>query len=64
MYCFILTFICCFFLNLGIYFVIDPGFAKVKMYNPKSGMDALTVAPISQANARQRAGRAGRTGKP
>ncbi|XP_026191219.1 ATP-dependent RNA helicase DHX8 [Cyclospora cayetanensis] len=46
----------------GIYFVIDPGFAKVKMYNPKSGMDALTVAPISQANARQRAGRAGRTG--
>ena len=26
------------------------------------GMDALVVAPISQASARQRAGRAGRTG--
>eukprot|EP01071_Lankesteria_metandrocarpae_P012591 Lankesteria_metandrocarpae@DN6068_c0_g1_i1.p1 len=46
----------------GIYFVIDPGFAKMKMYNPKTGMDSLVVAPISQANARQRSGRAGRTG--
>ncbi|CEM31064.1 unnamed protein product [Vitrella brassicaformis CCMP3155] len=46
----------------GIFFVVDPGFAKVKMYNPKTGMDSLVVAPISQANARQRAGRAGRTG--
>lgn len=26
------------------------------------GMDSLVVAPISQASARQRAGRAGRTG--
>ncbi|KFG50265.1 putative ATP-dependent RNA helicase, partial [Toxoplasma gondii p89] len=34
----------------------------MKMYNPKTGMDSLVVAPISQANARQRAGRAGRTG--
>jgi ATP-dependent RNA helicase DHX8/PRP22 len=41
---------------------VDPGFAKVKMYNPKTGMDSLVVIPISQANARQRAGRAGRTG--
>ena len=32
------------------------------MYNPKLGMDSLTVTPISQASARQRAGRAGRTG--
>lgn len=46
----------------GIYFVVDPGFAKVKMYNPKTGMDSLVVVPISQANARQRSGRAGRTG--
>lgn len=46
----------------GVYFVIDPGFAKIKMYNPKTGMDSLIVAPISQANAKQRAGRAGRTG--
>lgn len=41
---------------------MDPGFAKVKMYNPKTGMDSLVVVPISQANARQRSGRAGRTG--
>jgi len=42
--------------------VVDPGFEKVKMYNSKLGMDNLVVAPISQASAMQRAGRAGRTG--
>lgn len=46
----------------GIYYVVDPGFAKVKAFNPKLGMDSLVVTPISQASARQRAGRAGRTG--
>ena len=46
----------------GIFYVVDPGFAKQKVYNPKVGMDSLVVAPISQASARQRAGRAGRTG--
>jgi len=46
----------------GIYYVIDPGFCKQKAYNPKMGMDSLVVTPISQASARQRAGRAGRTG--
>lgn len=46
----------------GIFYVVDPGFAKQKAYNPKLGMDSLVVAPISQAAARQRAGRAGRTG--
>jgi len=46
----------------GIYYVIDPGFAKQKVFNPKLGMDSLIVSPISQASARQRAGRAGRTG--
>lgn len=46
----------------GIYYVVDPGFAKQKAYNPKLGMDSLVVTPISQAAARQRAGRAGRTG--
>eukprot|EP00737_Agarophyton_chilense_P000842 gb/GEZJ01000936.1/.p1 GENE.gb/GEZJ01000936.1/~~gb/GEZJ01000936.1/.p1 ORF type:complete len:1183 (+),score=195.34 gb/GEZJ01000936.1/:178-3726(+) len=46
----------------GIYYVVDPGFAKQKVYNPKLGMDSLVVAPISQASARQRRGRAGRTG--
>ena len=46
----------------GIYYVVDPGFAKIKVYNPKLGMDQLVVCPISQASAKQRAGRAGRTG--
>ena len=46
----------------GIYYVVDPGFAKQKVFNAKIGMDSLVVAPISQASARQRAGRAGRTG--
>lgn len=46
----------------GIYYVVDPGFVKQKVYNPKSGMDALVVTPISQQQAKQRSGRAGRTG--
>lgn len=46
----------------GIYYVIDPGFVKQNCYDAKSGMDQLVVMPISQAQARQRAGRAGRTG--
>lgn len=46
----------------GIYYVIDPGFCKQKVYNSKIGMDSLVVTPISQASAKQRAGRAGRTG--
>ncbi|XP_073004933.1 pre-mRNA-splicing factor ATP-dependent RNA helicase DEAH7-like [Typha latifolia] len=33
-----------------------------KTYNPRMGMDALQVFPISRAAADQRAGRAGRTG--
>ena len=32
------------------------------MYNSKTGIDQLLVTPISQAQAKQRAGRAGRTG--
>ncbi|CAD5222845.1 unnamed protein product [Bursaphelenchus okinawaensis] len=46
----------------GIYYVVDPGFVKQKIYNPKSGMDSLVVTPISQAASKQRCGRAGRTG--
>ncbi|KYN99681.1 putative pre-mRNA-splicing factor ATP-dependent RNA helicase PRP22 [Plasmodium gaboni] len=46
----------------GIFFVIDPGFCKIKKYDSKRDMDSLIVAPISKANAKQRAGRAGRTG--
>ena len=46
----------------GIFYVIDPGFVKQNAYDPKLGMDSLVVTPISQAQAKQRAGRAGRTG--
>ncbi|CAD0057270.1 unnamed protein product [Aureobasidium pullulans] len=46
----------------GIYFVVDPGFVKQTAYDARLGMDRLQVTPISQAQARQRAGRAGRTG--
>jgi len=42
--------------------VVDSGFSKMKVYNPKIGMDALQITPISQANSNQRSGRAGRTG--
>ncbi|KAL6909797.1 hypothetical protein ACP4OV_001456 [Aristida adscensionis] len=46
----------------GIYYVVDPGFAKLNVYNPKLGLDSLAITPLSQASAKQRAGRAGRTG--
>ena len=46
----------------GIMFVIDSGYCKFKVYNPKIGIDDLQIYPVSQANANQRAGRAGRTG--
>ena len=41
----------------GIIFVIDAGYCKLKVFNPKIGMDSLQVFPISQANANQRSGR-------
>lgn len=46
----------------GIMYVVDSGYSKLKVYNPRMGMDSLQITPISQANAGQRAGRAGRTG--
>jgi pre-mRNA-splicing factor ATP-dependent RNA helicase DHX38/PRP16 len=46
----------------GIFYVIDTGYSKMKVYNPRMGMDALQVFPVSQAAADQRKGRAGRTG--
>ncbi|KAI3724161.1 hypothetical protein L2E82_35929 [Cichorium intybus] len=49
-------------LTNGIKYVIDPGFFKMKPYNPRTGMESLRIRPISKASANQRAGRAGRTG--
>lgn len=46
----------------GIKYVVDTGYIKMKVYNPKMGMDALQVFPCSQAHVNQRKGRAGRTG--
>mmetsp|Transcript_17810 Transcript_17810/g.20587 ORF Transcript_17810/g.20587 Transcript_17810/m.20587 type:complete len:689 (-) Transcript_17810:3-2069(-) len=45
----------------GIVYVVDPGFSKQKVYNPRVRVESLLVSPISRASARQRAGRAGRT---
>ncbi len=46
----------------GIMYVVDSGYCKMKVFNPRIGMDALSIFPVSQANSRQRSGRAGRTG--
>ena len=45
----------------GVVYVVDPGFSKQKVYNPRVRLESLLVAPISRASAHQRAGRAGRT---
>ncbi|KGN45034.1 probable pre-mRNA-splicing factor ATP-dependent RNA helicase DEAH2 [Cucumis sativus] len=45
----------------GIVYVIDPGFSKQKVYNPRVRVESLLVSPISKASAHQRSGRAGRT---
>jgi ATP-dependent RNA helicase DHX8/PRP22 len=46
----------------GIVYVVDPGMSKQSTYSSELGMDRLQVMPISQAQAKQRSGRAGRTG--
>jgi pre-mRNA-splicing factor ATP-dependent RNA helicase DHX15/PRP43 len=45
----------------GIVYVVDPGFSKQKVYNPRIRVETLLVTPISKSSAQQRAGRAGRT---
>ena len=44
----------------GVTCVIDTGLVKARSYNPLIGLDILCVQATSQAQARQRAGRAGR----
>eukprot|EP00172_Hildenbrandia_rubra_P002223 Plantae.Rhodophyta-Hildenbrandia_rubra.ctg29237.p1 GENE.Plantae.Rhodophyta-Hildenbrandia_rubra.ctg29237~~Plantae.Rhodophyta-Hildenbrandia_rubra.ctg29237.p1 ORF type:complete len:725 (+),score=102.98 Plantae.Rhodophyta-Hildenbrandia_rubra.ctg29237:133-2307(+) len=45
----------------GIVYVVDPGYSKQKVYNPRVCMESLLVSAISRASASQRCGRAGRT---
>lgn len=45
----------------GVRVVIDSGLARVADYDPRRGINTLTVEKISRASAEQRAGRAGRT---
>lgn len=45
----------------GVVAVIDSGLARVMRHSPWTGIGSLETAPISQASATQRAGRAGRT---
>lgn len=44
----------------GIRYVIDTGLARVKRYSARAKVEQLHIEPISQAAARQRAGRCGR----
>lgn len=44
----------------GIRYVIDTGKQKVREFSGSSGMESLTVANVSKAQAAQRSGRAGR----
>lgn len=45
----------------GVRYVIDSGFVKCCVYRPHLGMNTLQRYPVSQAQANQRKGRAGRT---
>eukprot|EP00996_Jenningsia_fusiforme_P004019 NODE_481_length_2198_cov_28.596091_g443_i0.p1 GENE.NODE_481_length_2198_cov_28.596091_g443_i0~~NODE_481_length_2198_cov_28.596091_g443_i0.p1 ORF type:complete len:699 (-),score=159.35 NODE_481_length_2198_cov_28.596091_g443_i0:53-2149(-) len=44
----------------GIRYVIDTGMVKARDFNPSTGLDTLGPKVVSKAQARQRAGRAGR----
>jgi HrpA-like RNA helicase len=46
----------------GVRFVVDCGHMKVRSYDNQRLLDMLTIIPVSRANAKQRAGRAGREG--
>jgi ATP-dependent helicase HrpB len=46
----------------GVTSVIDSGLARFATYSPWSGLPTLQVGRVSKASAKQRAGRAGRTG--
>lgn len=46
----------------GVMYVVDTGYCKLSVFNPRMGMNALQIFPCSQAAVNQRKGRAGRTG--
>ena len=46
----------------GVRAVVDCGLARIASYDPRRGINTLTVQKISRASAEQRAGRAGRLG--
>src|SRR6202453_3533579 len=46
----------------GVTAVIDSGLARIAMYSQWTGLPTLHVGRVSKASAKQRAGRAGRTG--
>lgn len=47
----------------GIVYVIDPGFAKQKVYNPRIRVESLLVSPISRVRDGSRVAGAGVTGR-
>ena len=46
----------------GVKYVVDPGVVKMRAVHPRTGTETLWVEPVSQPQAWQRAGRAGRLG--
>lgn len=46
----------------GIRIVVDSGYVRASRFDPRRGMSGLVTLPVSQANADQRRGRAGRQG--
>ena len=44
----------------GVRYVIDSGMVKIRTYDPRTGMETLSVIRTSKSNCLQRAGRAGR----
>ena len=46
----------------GIRYVVDTGLARISRYSHRSKVQRLPIEPVSQASAKQRAGRCGRVG--